>query len=149
MLLSKTNNQVMFYLSAVALAAIGFILVFNMSEIFSGPINETYLSFNDVEGMAIVHHGLPYTLNFKQQTQTIEYLNRALPVGKSDIGDGEPLNFSKLVIYRFNKPALDAVLIGYENNNLIFSVPEWNPNGYIKDVSVGDFKNLLAQTYDP
>ena len=149
MLVPRTNNQIMLYLTILALAAIGTILVFNMTEIFSGPSNQTYLVFNDVEGMAIVHKNVPYTLNFKQQTRVIEYLNRSLPVGKTAIGQGEPLNFSKLIIYRFNKPALDAILIGYENNNVIFSVPEWNPHGYIKDVSVGDFKNLLAETYDP
>jgi hypothetical protein len=147
---SDTQNKNVMIMTFVVLAAMGILLAFNLQQVISKPQQAKYIGFNEVRGMAIEHKGLLYTLNFDQQNKTIENLNLAIPVGKTAIGPSEePLNFSKLVIYRFNKPNLTLLPIQYEGNNLIFSVPEWNKNGYIKDISYGHLKSLLATTYDP
>lgn len=147
---SNTSNKTIVYLTIVVLAAMAIMLGLNMTEIFSQPKNERYIAYNDVRGMAIVHNQIPYTLNFDQQNQVIEYLNLSLPVGKiASNYDKIPMNFSQLIIYRFKAPDITLTPIGYENDDLVFSVPEWKHDGYLKDVSLGNFKNLLAETYDP
>ena len=143
------NNNVMM-MTFVVLVAMAVLLAFNLEKIISKPHQAKYIGFNEVRGMAIEHKGLLYTLNFDQQNKVIDNLNLAIPIGKSALAPSkETLNFTKLIIYRFNKADLILLPIQYEGNNLIFSVPEWNKSGYIKDISYGHLKSLLATTYDP
>jgi hypothetical protein len=147
---TDSNNKSIFIMTGVVFLAMAILLAFNLTHVFSNPKVEKYLPFNDVKGTAIEHKGGLYTLNFDQQNSVIEYLNLSIPVGKEALDSHQgPLNFTKLIIYRFNKPDLVITPIQYEGNNLIFSSPEWNHNGYLKDVSYGHLKNLLATTYDP
>ena len=57
--------------------------------------------------------------------------------------------YQQLVIYRFNAPDLILTPVGYgSNQNLIFEAKEWNPAGYLLDVSSGEMDELLKSTYD-
>lgn len=147
---SDTQNKNVLIMTGLVLVAMVVLLAFNLQQMISAPHQAKYIGFNEVRGMAIEHKGLLYTLNFDQQNKVIENLNLAIPIGKSAIGPStEPLNFSKLVIYRFNKSDLTLLPIQYDGNNLIFSAPEWHKTGYLKDISYGHLKSLLAATYDP
>jgi hypothetical protein len=127
------------------------LLALNMTDILTGqPSNQTYLKYNDVQGMAISHNRLLYTLNFKQQNTIIDLLNLAVPITEIKPGKRQPPNIEKLTIYQFQgQPPIVLTPIGYDaSQNLIFSAPQWVQNGYLMDLSEGDLKNLLSQTYD-
>jgi hypothetical protein len=100
--------------------------------------------------MAIAHNQLLYTLNFKQQNTVIDILNKAIHIIDIRPGQRQPPNIEKIVIYRFNnQPDLVINPIAYVNQNLVFSIPEWEQEGYFMELSNGALKQLLSQTYDP
>ncbi len=147
---TSSQNKNILILTLVVLAAMAILLALNIEQILLKPEAGKYIGLNEVRGIAIEHKGLMYTLNFEQQNSVIESLNRAIPIGKPPQEPADKsLNFSKLVIYRFNKPDISLVPVRYEEYNLIFNVPEWNKNGYLKDTSYGNLEKLLATTYDP
>jgi hypothetical protein len=142
-------NRVMGFLTFAMLVGMAIILMLNFSALLTPPKNERYLSYNGVRGMAVEHNRLLWTLNFEQQNQVIDFLNRCLPIGKNTSHlEKRPLSIDRLVIYRFNAPDLFVTPVGYDGDNLIFQAQEWNPSGYLLDVSGGLFNTLLTQTYD-
>lgn len=133
----------------VALFAIGLAFMLNLVSIFWLEKPETFLHYNDVRGMAVVHANLPYTLNFEQQNQVIDLINRALPVGPHFLSNkGSPPDFEKLIIYRFKTSDLELHPVAYVDDHLVFSVPEWDTGRYLQEVSQGSMHHLLSQTYD-
>jgi hypothetical protein len=150
MLGSQVSNKTIFYMTGFVIVGIALIFIFNFLQIFSFPLNEKFVAYNDVRGIAVEHHNLLYTLNFDQQNQLIEYVNMGLPVGKAALTQSkDPLPFTKIIVYRFDQPDLVMTPIEIDNQNLVFSVPQWNPNGYIKDVTLGKLNQLIAGTYNP
>ena len=144
------SNKAVLWMTFAVILGMVVLLVVNMVQILSNPKKGKYLPFNEVKGMAINHKGLLYTLNFDQQNSVIDYLNLSLPVGEAALKyNAGPLDFTQLVVYRFNKPDLVITPVQYDGNNLIFSCKEWNPQGYLKDISYGSLKDLIATTYDP
>lgn len=120
------------------------------------PITQTqapapsHIKNTDVRGMAVEHRGSLYTLNFDQQNHVLRYLNSSLPVSKSDYQNmNETLPFSKIVIYTFKSPDIEISPIGYREDNLVFFAPNWGANSYMIELSGGELKKLLGQTYDP
>ncbi len=143
-------NRNILIMTGIVLLAMIILLVFNLTQIVSPSKIEKYLPYGDVKGVAVEHKGLLYTLNFDQQNSLIEYLNLAIPVGSAAFTSNESqLDFTKIVIYRFKKSDLIITPVQYQGHDLIFYSPEWNKNGYLKDVSYGHLKNLIATTYDP
>ena len=146
------NNRLLLYLTLVVIGCMGIVLIMNFSRIFVERQNQKYLNYNDVRGIALEHNSLLYTLNFEQQNNLIYYFNQALPTTKNNpnqASSSKSLDFSKLIIYRFNSPDLIAIPIAYDAyDNLLFSIPEWNPEGYMRDFSQGSLKYLISTTYD-
>lgn len=131
------------------IAAILILLGLNMTSILTGqPLNQKYLRYNDVRGMAISNNKMLYTLNFKQQNTVIDILNAAVPIDKIE-GNRTPANIEQMVIYQFdNAPDIVLIPIGYVKKNLVFAAPKWVPNGYLMELSDGNLQKLLSQTYD-
>lgn len=144
------NNRTLFYLTAIVLISMAALLTLNLSSILRGePLTQDYIRRNHVRGMAVEHHQLLYTLNFQQQNDILDILNRAIRVTEIKGKREEPL-IEKIVIYQFdNQPDLILKPIAYVNDDLVFSIPEWNPDGYLMEVSAGRLHQLLSQTYDP
>lgn len=143
------DNRSLTYLTAIVLAGTGILLVMNILPIFWSPVNEKYLSYNGVKGIAVVHDGKYYTLNFNQQNETIDMLNMSLKVGKQSVqsSEGKP-SFDKIVIYLFNAPDMELTPVAMQSGSIIFQAPSWNPDGYMKEVSKGEFKKLIENAYD-
>src|SRR5436305_662063 len=97
------SNRVTLWVLILVLACMAIILSLNVSTFFTPPPLEKYLSYNGVRGMAIEHNKLLYTLNFDQQNRMIEYLNYSVQIVAGQEKKA-PLDFSRLVIYRFNAP---------------------------------------------
>lgn len=145
----QTNHQRAAFFLIIGLGAIAIALVLNLISLFFLEKPETYLRYNDVRGMAVVHQGIPYTLNFEQQNEVVEILNRSIPVDSNYLTNTNTQpEFEKIVIYRFHKPDLELKSIAYVDGNYLFSAPEWQKTGYLREVTKGKLKALLSQTYD-
>lgn len=144
------SNRILFWMTGVFVLCILILLFLNVAPHMWITPAEKYLKFNDVRGMAVEHKNKLFTLNFEQQNEVIGYLNKSIPVANTIVTDKKPkLEISKIVVYRFDLPDLTIVPIEYVSHNLIFSSPDWNQDGLMKDVSVGGLQNVLSQTYDP
>jgi len=144
------SNRKLIILTSLFFVGMFALFSINMTSILTGQSpKQTYLKYNNVSGMAVVHNKLNYTLSFKQQNRVIDILNEALIVGEL-AGNRKPPNFEKLVIYQLDhEPSIELVPIGYlEDNSMVFSAPTWAPNGYLMDISQGDLQKLISQTYD-
>lgn len=110
---------------------------------------ENYLSYNDVQSIAVIHNDKPYLLNFEQQNSLIGLLNEAVAIDKSQISNEQmPFDFKKIVIYPFNGPAIEITPFSDSANHLIFSVPLGNKLIWKQELNPGTLKSLLSETYD-
>jgi hypothetical protein len=144
------SNTTLFFLTGVVVLCVAALLFLNVFPMFWMPREEKYIKYNDVRGIAVEHKQKLFTLSFDQQNGVIGFLNQSSFVPDSASKDKNPkLEISKIVIYRFGLPDINIVPIEYNNHNLIFSAPDWNPKGLMQDSSHGALENLLLQTYDP
>jgi len=128
---------------SIALVAIAAAFFLNLSSKFNTEIANPILIQGDVEGMAVQYKGKLYTLNFRQQEQFIETINKSLPYIEKKVSN-EGLNFDKLVVYRFQKPEIALTPIGYEAGRLVFSIPELHA-GYLEEATPGKIQNLINE----
>lgn len=144
------SNRVVMWLTGLVVLCIAVLLFLNALPFIWTPQVEKYLKYNYVRGMAIEHKNKLFTLNFDQQNEVIGYFNKSIALSKTDITNKKPkLEITKIIVYRFGSPDLTIVPMDYNNNNLIFASPDWNPDGLMQDISQGGLKNVLSQTYDP
>lgn len=162
---SKTGMRITLFMTVVVLAGFAIILLMNAAA-FLGVFPSRYISPNDVRGIAVEHYHKLYTLNFAQQNELINILNHAIPVGKELVDSRKvniphPPEIDKIIIYRFNASDIEIVPVAYvskttsvmknpeaDKTSLVFSVPEWNPNGFLEESTSDELNKLLFSTYD-
>lgn len=144
------NNRILVALTSAVILGMLVLLALNMTSILTGqPGGQTYLRYNHVRGVAIQHNQLLYTLNFSQQNQVIDLLNRSIRVVGFKPGKNEKPDFDQIIIYLFDgKPDVILTPVAYVDDNLVFTAPAWDKEGYLMELSEGDLKNLLSKTYD-
>ena len=144
------NNRTLTYLTLLVLLGMAVLIGINMKSILTGqPNNQTYLKYNDVRGMAVSHNQLLYTLNFEQQNTVIEILNKAVRVVGVKPGKRQKPTIDKIIVYQFEgQPEITINPIAYIDNNLVFTVPAWDKDSYLMELSEGDLRQLLLETYD-
>ena len=144
------SNRTLTFLTALVIVAMVALFALNVTSILTGqPANQTYIRYDEVQGMAIEHNKLLYTLNFEQQNEIITILNSGAAVREIRAGERVHPGIQKLIIYPLEgKPEITLIPIAYINQDLILSAAEWVPNGYLMELSEGKLKNLLAKTYD-
>ncbi len=145
------NNRTLVYSTSLVILGMLILLGLNMTAIMSGkPENEKFLRYNHVRGMAVNHNQVLYTLNFTQQNKVIDILNRSVRVVGVKPGKREKPAIDQIIVYQFDgKPDLIINPVAYVDKNLVFSAPEWEPEGYLMELSEGDLLTLLSKTYDP
>jgi hypothetical protein len=150
------SNRSLFLMTGLVVLCIAILLVLNALPLilswnwtWNSP-KEKYLKYNEVRGMAVEYKKKLFTLSFDQQNEVIGHFNKSLPIANTSAADQiSKLEISKIVVYRFGLPDLTIIPIEYSSNNLIFSSPDWNRDGLMRDTSGGGLKNILANTYDP
>jgi hypothetical protein len=143
------TNRALFFLTSLVIASMLILLGLNMTSILTGtPPAETYLKHNQVKGMEVGYNNLLYTLNFKQQNELIDIFNRSVKVVGLKPGKHQKPSIEKIIVYQFGLPDLVITPIAYIDNNLVFSVPEWDVNGYLMELSDGYLHQMIMQTYD-
>lgn len=143
------SNRTLGFLTALVILCMIVLFAINLNSILSGqPINQKYLQYNEVRGMAITRHKVLYTLNFEQQNEIVGILNQAIPINVIE-GERTPANIEQLIIYQFQElPDIVLTPIGYVGKDMIFAAPQWTPNGYLKELSEGTLQKLLTESYD-
>lgn len=146
------KNRTLFFLTALVLLGMFTLLALNINSILTGvPKNQTYLKYNDVEGMAASHKNILYTLNFKQQNRLIDIFNRSVRVFEDQIGEGTKPEVEKIIVTLFGQKApveITLIRLLSDSGNLIFSAPQWDADSYFMELSRGEMQSLLSQTYD-
>lgn len=144
------NQRILYWLTALVIVGMLILLSINLTSILKGePDNQTYLKFNNVRGMAVGYQKLLYTLNFKQQNAVINILNRAVQIVNFKQEESQKPDIDKIIVYQFaGQPEITIQPIAYVNQNLVFSAPDWEPNQYFMELSSGNLKQLLSETYD-
>jgi hypothetical protein len=136
-------------MTLLVLVAIAALFAINLTQIFEGDSPaQNYLKFNHVRGMAVRHKQLLYTLNFDQQNDVIQFLNRSVRLEAIKTEGQIKPEIDKIIVYLFEEPSkIEITPIAYIDRNLIYSAPQWG-EGYFMDVSDGQLQHLLSQTYD-
>lgn len=145
------SNRTLTYMTVFVLAGMAALLLINTISLFQKPAhtNANYISRGDVRGTAVVHRHKEYTLNFDQQNALIAYLNQLEQVPQNTNRSGQSLlDFEKIIVYKFNAPNIEINPVGYSNDDLLFSIPQWYREGLLKDTSHGELNSLLSKTYD-
>ncbi|NGX42852.1 MAG: hypothetical protein K940chlam7_01140 [Chlamydiae bacterium] len=145
------SNRTISYLLLVVIVSMGALFALNFINIWRGTAQAKYLAPNEVKGMDIEHDDKLYTLNFSQQNQVLAILNQTIKVGYERYFEGEEADFeyTALVIYLFDGSSIKITPVGFINRQLLLRVPEWNPQGLIREIGPGDLHYLLSETYDP
>lgn len=121
--------------------------IFNLIAIFWNPYPETYISRNQIRGMAIQHQGILYTLNFSQQNEVAIILNQSIPISQEETDRKHMFSgsavFEKLIIYHFNGSSIELIPKGILESSYVFSISEWDKNNFFMEQSHGRLQDVL------
>lgn len=164
---SIVKKRLTLIMTFVVLGGFSILIIMNLAALL-GLVPSKYISPNDVQGMAVEHNNLLYTLNFEQQNALVDIFNRAIPVTQESIDArnaklNTPPEIQKIIIYRFSGPAIEIKPIAYIAKstsaldrsqsdfraNLVFSAPAWNPHGLLEEAASDEMHHILHNTYDP
>ncbi|HEV8051971.1 MAG TPA: hypothetical protein VGP47_05705, partial [Parachlamydiaceae bacterium] len=114
---STAGTRITYLMTIAVLASFAIILIMNAAA-FLGVVPSKYLSPNEVRGIAVEHNHKLYTLNFVQQNEFVDIMNRSIPVGmelveKRKITLKDAPEISKIIVYRFNAPDLEIIPVAY------------------------------------
>lgn len=150
---SLMNNSSTITLLTIALSAILVLFGVNFITFFQpatkgnqeGVVGNLTVALNEVKGIAIEKGKELFTLNQKQQNEALTLINRMRPVDKGDYPIKEKFEFTRIIIYRFNKPDIDLFPIANQKEGLVFNVPILNSSSYLLDMSGGQFYDLIKK----
>lgn len=141
------NNTLLRLLTVLVIFAMGILLVLNMKEWIPGVSGyATYLKKDNIRSVTIIHEGDEYPMNLNQQERFIALINRSVPVDKiREEGKKVPPYSQEIRIDRIEGDDVTLTPIVYVDNSLIYSVPQWNPHGYMMDLTDGALQSLILE----
>ncbi len=139
----------LFAVAAIFLIAMMFASTMLLQVIWVGD-PDLLLDPDDVRGMVVVHQGVPYTLNFRQQNDIVKEINSFEEVSSEEKRDeGKPLPFDRLIIYHFDTP--NDVVTGKKGGDNIIELT-FETEGYRRFLTAPSethFLSTLKQAYAP
>lgn len=147
----RMKSSTLLILTTAAILGVLALLTINYAPSLSSlPLKDTPLfPFEEVQGVAVVHKGLPYTLNFEQMQIAKSAILRAASIKMNDYRSRKTFDFEKIIFYRFNKPEVQVFPIQWDENNLVFSIPSLSTSDFFLELSSGDLQNMLQTSFDP
>lgn len=144
------KNPALVFMTALVLLGVATLMMLNYAPKMSTIQDATAEGLPPLEarGMAVVHQGKPFTLNFDQQKLANDALTKAVKVKKSDYSKDKALNFDKIVIYRFKGPDLEIIPVQYSENNLVFEIPSVSNDHYFMELTGGSLQNMINHSFD-
>lgn len=162
------SRRITIIMTIAVLSGFMIIVLVNIASMV-GFIPSKFISPNDVKGVAVEHNGELYTLNFSQQNQLIDVINRSFIVTQESV-DRRTIHFAeapeinKIIIYRFNEPnvQIEITPIAYvskkanvlvhnplDDVNIVFSAPLLSSSGLLEEANEDEIYKMLKTTYDP
>ncbi len=136
------------YLIILMIAGVVFLLTLNTLPFLMSGKELRHLEHQKIKGTSVSYEGKNYTLNYNQQIELIEGLNAAIPIGKGEFKPKDMPDMGQFEIVFFDEtPKLILKPAGVIGNNLVFNIPEWNKEGWIKDVTDGKLLHLLENSH--
>jgi hypothetical protein len=132
-------------LVGVMVAAVALLLLVNFFSIYLQPDAKRFIKPGEVKGISVFHGEKEFAANSRQQNDIISILNQSVRL-KPDMvqkDEKQQIAYSKIVIYRFDQPEIVITPIEVVKNQLIFSCPEWYPEGYMREVGPGNLNAIL------
>ena len=105
------------------------------------------LNPEEISNIGVEVKGKTFLLNFNQQLQFIELLNKS-NFAKDEISKNNPLQIEKISIYFLNKNPIILKPVALIKQEFLFSAPEIVEKGLVKDQTNGKLYQLLEKTYD-
>ncbi len=141
------SNRVIFYLTVIVLISAAALLFLNISGIQSGGLKKRFLNPNNVKAVEVFKNDTPYPMNLEQQAEFINVINHAVQTTEKNKLTIKKISFSydKIVIHRIKGPPIIAKPYGLVNTQLLMSIPEWNPNGLIRETGPGELDTLFKK----
>ena len=146
--MTKSSNTLLFSIALAAvlvLFGVNALVHYYPSDAEPPPAGTLALVPADIKGMSIESQGRVFTLNQKQQADALSFINRMRPVDKKDYPNRSKFDFSRLIIYLFDKPEVSLVPITFSEQNLVFDIPSLNSSSYYLEMSGGEFYSLILK----
>lgn len=141
------NAQNSIYATLITIVLVGVLLLRSSISIVPEDRLSTLLPPNNVWGIEVVYQGVPYTLNFTEQQDMLELINRSLAIGKLSAKPTPLPGLDKISIYLFTGAQLDLWPVDFTEDNLYFHAPSLLKQGYLMDVSGGSFAELIQHVH--
>lgn len=140
------NRSVLIVTALIVAAFLGIFLLYALSN-FSAKGTQSRIDPKEISNVVISKDGQHYLLNFTQQEAFLDILNQAQPFNQQV---QQPMNvdIEKIEVIFFEKPSLFFKPLYLINQEYVFSIPEWNKKGLIKENSQGQLNQLLKNSYD-
>lgn len=145
------TNRTLVILTIAVIVAMLLLFGIQLSSLSRSPAQDPSLFKRQlVRGIAVSRQELLYTLNFDQQQEVIDLLNRSVRVIGIKPGKRQKPNIDRIIIYQFDsQPDLVIHPIAYVDDNLVFSVPQFDDQHYLMELSEGDLQRLLSVASTP
>lgn len=139
------NNRISSILVLVVLFGMGILLFQNY---FTEKVEFTPVRFiarDKIKGVDVFKNSKPFQLNFEQQNTFARYINQAVHTGYEkdfDVKKGS-FSYSKIIIQQIEGKPIEGTPYGMIGEQLLLHIPEWNPDGLIRETGPGGLNQLL------
>lgn len=140
------SNRILSLMIGLVVVLAGVLLMMNIFNIQTEPLSEHYLKAANIKAVEVVSKGTPHPLTFDQQNRFVEVINQAVHTGmENDLKVVKSsFDYEKIVIYQFEGPEIIATPYGLVNTQLLMTIPEWNPDGLIRETGPGELNKLFS-----
>lgn len=142
------KNSFLIALIIAVVAGIALLFVMQFSSYFD--TGHQRFTYSDIRGAAVYYKDKPYTLNFDQEAELLEAVNRTVPIVSAsfEFPGKSTLPLSKIAIYLFNGNTIELFPRYDAGEEIIFEAPALAQGTFLKDTSGGSLRTMLLGTFD-
>lgn len=140
------SNRTLSVLIVLVIISSAVLMFMNMFDIHTGPLENRFLTHDNVKAVEVYSQDTPHPLSFEQQRKFVDIINEAVHTNfeeKLDVVKG-PFKYEKIVIIQFEGPEVTATPYGFVNTQLLMTIPEWNPDGLIRETGPGELNKIFS-----
>lgn len=141
------SNRMLTLLIGLVVILAGVLMVLNIFNIQTEPLGQRLLEANNVKAVEVMSKGTAHPLTFEQQNKFVTIINQAVKTGFEDEAKikKEPFTYDEIVIHQFEGSKISATPYGLVNTQLLMKIPEWNPQGLIRETGPGELNKLFKE----
>ena len=141
------SNRILTLLIGLVVILAGVLMVLNIFNIKTEPLGHHFLDANNVKAVEVMSKGTAHPLTFDQQKRFVAIINEAVHTGfENDLKITKgPFSYDKIVIHQFEGPQVTATPYGLVTTQLLMTIPEWNPDGLIREMGPGELNKIFTE----